>query len=243
MLLAMHRSNDHASKPRGPTRVPADRFAREIAAFLMPSYATRSRRLNAKPLGRFYGCRGTLSANVLSDPHAFVGETMLLEKSRIPAGHNVVNMFVLIKGGADRFITFVEDVIGGTERAEVRTPDKDGTLIHAEIQLGDSTLMLADSKPSWPYTPAFIQVYVQDAQVVLDKAQQAGAEVVTEVSDFYNGFRLARMKDPWGNIWWLYEPDHKKQITEPKSDVSWHDKSPSQIYTTLMNAMEHLSGK
>lgn len=167
---------------------------------------------------------------------------MLLEKSQIPAGHNVVNMFVLIKGGAGRFITFVEDVIGGEERAEVRTPDKDGTLIHAEIQLGDSTLMLADSKPNWPYTPAFIQVYVQDAQGVLDKARQAGAEVVTEVSNFYNGFRLARMKDPWGNIWWLYEPDRNKQLAEQKSDVSWHDQSPSQVYTTLMNAMEHLSG-
>ena len=167
---------------------------------------------------------------------------MLLEKSQIPAGHNVVNMFVLIKGGAERFITFVEDVIGGEERAEVRTPDKDGTLIHAEIQLGDSTLMLADSKSNWPYTPAFIQVYVQDAQGVLDKARQAGAEVVTEVSNFYNGFRLARMKDPWGNIWWLYEPDRNKQLAELKSDVSWHDQSPSQVYTTLMNAMEHLSG-
>jgi uncharacterized glyoxalase superfamily protein PhnB len=167
---------------------------------------------------------------------------MLLDKSQIPAGHNVVNMFVLIKGGVERFIRFVEDVIGGEEWVEVRTPDKDGTLIHAEIRLGDSTLMLADSKPNWPYTPVFIQVYVQDAHVVLDKAQQAGAEVVTEVSSFYNGFRLARMKDPWGNLWWLYEPDRSTQLAEPKSDLSWHDQSPSEVYTTLMNAMEHLSG-
>lgn len=166
---------------------------------------------------------------------------MLLEKTQIPAGHNVVNMFVLIKGGADRFILFVEAVLGGTERADVRTPDKDGTLIHAEIQLGDSTLLLADSKPNWPYTPAFIQVYVQDAQAVLAKAQQAGAEVVTEVSAFYNGFRLARMKDPWGNLWWLYEPDRKQNRTELPSNVSWHDQRPSQVYTTLMNAMEHLT--
>lgn len=160
-----------------------------------------------------------LFANVLSGPHTLVGDIMLLDKSQIPPAHNVVNMFVLIKGGADRFITFVEDVIGGKERTAVRTPDKDGTLIHAEIQFGDSTLMLADSKPTWPYTPAFIQVYVQDAQVVLDRAQHAGAEVVTEVSTFYNGFRLARMKDPWGNIWWLYEPSHEKQLSKPTSNV------------------------
>ena len=123
---------------------------------------------------------------------------MLLDKSQIPAGHNVVNMFVLIKGGAERFITFVEDVIGGQERVEVRTSDRDGTLIHAEIQLGDSTLMLADAKPNWPYTPAFIQVYIEDAQGVLDKAQQAGAEVVTEVSSLLQRLPACTNERPVG---------------------------------------------
>ena len=83
---------------------------------------------------------------------------------------------------------------------------------------------------------------MQEAKALHDKALHAGAEIVTEVSSFYNGFRLARMKDPWGNMWWLYEPDRNKQGAEPTSDLSWHDRSPSQVYTTLMNAMEHLSG-
>jgi len=68
---------------------------------------------------------------------------------------------------------------------------------------------------------------------------------VTEVSDFYGGFKLARLKDGWGNIWWLYEPisDTKKISGEPKSDTSWHDKKPSRIYTTLMEAMRELKQK
>jgi uncharacterized glyoxalase superfamily protein PhnB len=167
---------------------------------------------------------------------------MLLEKQKIPNGYNAVNMFILIKGDAKKFIEFVEQVFGGIERKQVRTPDKDGTLIHSEIQLSDSSILVADSKPDWPFTPAFIQVYVENAQAILDRAQKAGAVVVTEVSDFYNGFKLARLKDMWGNIWWLYEPDiDKKEISAGiKSDISWHDKKPSKIYTTLMEAMHYL---
>jgi uncharacterized glyoxalase superfamily protein PhnB len=167
---------------------------------------------------------------------------MVLDKQKIPVGYNVVNVFVIIKGDAKKFIEFVEHVFGGIEKKGLRTPDKDGTLIHAEIQLGDSTILVADSKPDWLFTPAFLQVYVEDAHSILVNAQKMGAIVVTEVSDFYNGFKLARLKDSWGNIWWLYEPDKdKKQISiESKSDTSWHDKKPSKIYTTFMETMSNL---
>jgi uncharacterized glyoxalase superfamily protein PhnB len=170
---------------------------------------------------------------------------MILDKQKIPNGYNAINMFVLIKGDAKKFIEFVEQVFDGIEKKQVRTPDKDGTLIHSEVQIGDSSILIADSKPDWPFTPAFIQVYVEDAQTILDRAQKAGAVVVTEVSDFYNGLKLARIKDIWGNIWWLYEPknDTKEKSSEVKSDTSWHDKKPSMIYTTLMEAMRELKPK
>jgi uncharacterized glyoxalase superfamily protein PhnB len=165
---------------------------------------------------------------------------MILEKSNIPKGYNAANMFILVKNSADKFIKFVENVFDANERKEVRTPDKDGTLIHAEIRLGDATIMVADSKEDWPFTPAFIQVYVKDAQNILDNAKKAGASIITEVSNFYNGFKLARFQDLWGNIWWLYEPDLKEISHESKSDVSWHDKKPSEVYSTLINAMKNL---
>jgi PhnB protein len=170
---------------------------------------------------------------------------MLLEKQKISNGYNAVYMFVLIKGDAKKFIEFVEQVFGGIERKDVRTPDKDGTLIHSEVQLGDSSILIADSKPDWLFTPAFIQVYVEDAQTILDRAQKAGAVIVTEVCGFYNGFKLARLRDVWGNIWWLYEPDSdtKEIPAEPKSDTSWHNKKPSKIYTTFIEAMRELKPK
>lgn len=169
---------------------------------------------------------------------------MGIENFHAVEGYNTVNFFILVKGGAAKFIGFVEKVFGGEENQRARTPDKDGTLIHAEIRVGNAMLLVADSKPDWPFTPAFPQVYVQDVQAALDRARQAGARVVTEVSEFYHGLKLARFQDEWGNIWWLFEksanPDGPNP--NPKADVSWHDRNPSKIYTTLMDAMRNLKG-
>ena len=154
--------------------------------------------------------------------------------------YNKVNPFVIIRGGASKFIDFVEKVFDAEENKQVRTPDRDGTLIHAEVQIGDSMILLADSKEDWPFTPAFLQVYVDNAQEILNKAEKEGAEIITKVSVFYNGLKLARFKDKWGNIWWLYEKITKENLTENKSDTDWHNKKPSDIYSTLMQAMRNL---
>lgn len=166
---------------------------------------------------------------------------MLLPTEQIPRGYGATNQFVIIKGGATRFIDFVSKVFGAKERKEVHTPDRDGTLIHAEIALGASTLMLADSKDDWPFTPAFIQVYVEDAQLALDRATTEGAELITPPSKFYGGFKLARLKDPFGNIWWLYQPDREgPRDSARSSNTDWHSEEPSEIYKTIMSAMKNL---
>jgi uncharacterized glyoxalase superfamily protein PhnB len=154
--------------------------------------------------------------------------------------YNKVNPFVIIKGGAIKFIEFVEKVFDGIENKQIRTPDRDGTLIHAEVQIGDSMILLADSKEDWPFTPAFLQVYVNNAQDILNRAEKEGAQIITNVSVFYNGLKLARFKDPWGNIWWLYEKMNRENMVENKSDTDWHNKKPSDIYTTLIQAMKNL---
>ncbi|MEO6734484.1 MAG: VOC family protein [Ferruginibacter sp.] len=160
------------------------------------------------------------------------------EETKMPH-YNKVNPFVIVKGGAANFIEFVEKIFNGKENKAVRTPDKDGTLIHAEIQIDDSMLLVADSKDDWAFTPAFLQIYVDNAQQILDKAKTEYAEIVTELSDFYNGLKLARFKDPFGNIWWLYEKTENK-MAENKTSTDWHSSKPSKIYTTLMTAMKDL---
>lgn len=164
-----------------------------------------------------------------------------MDKKKLETPHyNKVNPFVIIKGGATKFIDFVEKVFDAEENKQVRTPDIDGTLIHAEVQIGDSMILLADSKEDWPFTPSFLQVYVDNAQETLNKAEKEGAQVITNVCVFYNGLKLARLKDRWGNIWWLYEKMNQESLIENKSDTDWHNKKPSDIYTTLMQAMKNL---
>lgn len=163
-----------------------------------------------------------------------------MEEIKRPNGHNSINPFVIIKNDALKFIQFAESVFGAKERIEVRTPDRDGKLIHAEIMIGNSSIMIADSKDDWPFTPSFIQIYIGSIKKVLDLAMEAGATVVTELSPFYGGYNIARIKDPFGNIWWLYEPAGNKDTAYDKSDTTWHDRKPSYIYLTLVDAMKNL---
>jgi uncharacterized glyoxalase superfamily protein PhnB len=164
----------------------------------------------------------------------------MIENEMKTPHYNKVNPFVIIKGGAAGFIDFVENVFDAKENKPIRTPDRDGTLIHAEVQIGDSMILLADSKEDWPFTPAFLQVYVDDAQKTLNRAAKEGAQIITGVNVFYNGLKLARFKDKWGNIWWLYEKLIPESLDENKSDTDWHNKKPGDIYTSLMEAMKNL---
>src|SRR5690606_41270065 len=72
-----------------------------------------------------------------------------------PAGENTVNSFIMVDG-ASAMIDFLTDVFGATETLEARSPDMfaaDGSLIHAEVRIGSSLIMLADRKADWPFTP------------------------------------------------------------------------------------------
>jgi PhnB protein len=131
--------------------------------------------------------------------------SMVRAGSDLPAGERTLNPFAIVDGAAD-LITFVKEVFDGEERIEARTPMPSGSLIHAEVIIGDSVLLVADRQPGWPVMPALLQVYVHDAQKVLDRAIARKAVVVTEVTPFYGGEDLARLRDPWGNLWWLYAP-------------------------------------
>jgi uncharacterized glyoxalase superfamily protein PhnB len=156
--------------------------------------------------------------------------------------YNTVNGFIVLKGAA-RFIDFLTEVFDGTEIDEAHTPDwyaGDGTLIHAEVRIGNSVIMIADRKADWPFTPALTQVYVADAAETLRRAVDLGATVITEVSPFYGGFDIARFLDPWGNLWWLFAPAPAGNAQDEPSSES-DDPGPGPVYTTLHDAMRQLA--
>jgi PhnB protein len=77
------------------------------------------------------------------------------------------------------------------------------TIMHAEAQIGDSVLMMFDSQEGWPETPSFLNVWVDDCDALHARALAAGAVEVTRLSTNAWGDRGSRIRDPFGNLWWI----------------------------------------
>jgi PhnB protein len=172
----------------------------------------------------------------------------VLTHTQLPPGYSSVSPFVAISGeeGALGFVAFVCDVFEATETLAAHAVDADGLLIHAELRLGDATIMVFDSKPDWPFTPALLQVYVSDAEAVLERSRAAGAEVITAPTEFFGGQRLARLRDRWGNLWWLFEygPDSRAPSEQPNELPGWRpdpDAPESYSHATLSAGMRGLT--
>jgi PhnB protein len=123
----------------------------------------------------------------------------------VPDGTAVLNPFVIVDDAAG-LIDFVCEVFGVTETAEARTPMPDGRLIHAQVRMGTVDLMMCDRLDGWPARPGLLHIWVRDAAEALDRAVARGATTVTAPIPFYGESTLARVLDPWGNLWWLWSP-------------------------------------
>jgi PhnB protein len=89
-----------------------------------------------------------------------------------------------------------------------RMTNPDGSIGHAEFRIGDAIVMAFDAGPSWPETPAFLRLYVEEGDDVFRRALDAGATGVTAMTDLFFGDRVGRVRDPLGNIWW--DPDQTR---------------------------------
>jgi PhnB protein len=124
----------------------------------------------------------------------------------IPEGYPRVSPYLVVDG-AQKAIEFYTTVLGFTER--VRMPGPDGRIGHAELQLDDSVVMLADEHPevdarapsAYGGSPVSITVYVEDVDATFDKATRAGATAVRPPEDQFYGDRSATFDDPFGHRW------------------------------------------
>ncbi len=124
----------------------------------------------------------------------------------IPEGYPQVTPYLCIDG-AGAAIEFYRDVFGATER--MRMPAPDDTIGHAEVQIGDSVIMLSDEFPDMGMrgpktlggTPVTLSVYVDDVDTVFDRAVSAGATAVRPVEDQFYGDRSGQFEDPFGHHW------------------------------------------
>jgi PhnB protein len=125
---------------------------------------------------------------------------------RIPEGYHTVTPFLTVHDAA-RAIEFYEKAFGAKSRGVMKGPD--GKVMHAELQIGDSIIMLSDEFPdhgalspqSLHGSPAGLHIYVEDADAAFDRAVKAGAQVEAPVADQFWGDRYGRLKDPYGHKW------------------------------------------
>jgi PhnB protein len=124
----------------------------------------------------------------------------------IPDGYPRVSPYLVVDG-AQKAIDFYTSVLGATER--MRMPGPDGRIGHAELQFGDSVVMLADEFPdmgakapsAYGGSPVSIMVYVEDVDATFGKATEAGATAVRPPENQFYGDRSATFDDPFGHRW------------------------------------------
>ena len=121
-------------------------------------------------------------------------------KSAVPEGYHSVTPYLVVTG-ADKLIAFMQKAFGATVNFKLEGPD--GKIGHAEMQVGDSRIMLGEAKKAWKPMPTGIYLYVKDSDAVYKKALEAGAESVMEVADQFYGDRHGGVRDPSGNLWWI----------------------------------------
>ncbi len=125
----------------------------------------------------------------------------------VPEGFHTAAPLLIVEGAA-RAIEFYRQAFGATEELRLTDPES-GVLLHAEVRVGDSVIMLADENERWGTrsprslggTPVAIHLYVEDVDVLAERAVAAGAEVLIPVADQYYGDRTGRLRDPFGHEW------------------------------------------
>ncbi len=134
----------------------------------------------------------------------------------IPAGYHTVTPYLVCRGAASA-IDFYKRAFGAKEK--MRMPGPSGKVAHAEIQIGDSRVMLGDealetgakSPETLGGSGASVLLYVKNVDAVADKAIAAGATVVMPVQDMFWGDRYGKLKDPFGHEWSI--ATHKEDLT------------------------------
>lgn len=124
----------------------------------------------------------------------------------IPKGFHTITTCLMVRG-ADRAIEFYKKAFGAEEL--FRMPGPDGKVMHAEIRIGNSPVMIAEEMPEYGSkspqalggSPVNIFLYVEDADKAFNQAVSAGATVTMPLADQFWGDRYGKLADPFGHQW------------------------------------------
>ena len=130
-----------------------------------------------------------------------------------PEGYTTVAPWV-VTDATGAFLDFVAAAFDGEELGRVVT--EGGAIGHGEIRVGDTVVLAFDRAPDWPVMPSLLRVFVPDADQAFARAVDAGGRIVTHLANDAFGQRGGRIKDPFGNIWWVVA--HVEDVPE---DEMW----------------------
>jgi PhnB protein len=157
------------------------------------------------------------------------GTAMPGQASVAPQGYTTVAPWV-VTDDTGAFLDFVTQAFGGEELGRVAT--EDGLIGHGEVRVGDTVVLAFDRHPDWPVMPSLLRVFVPDAGAAFSQALAAGGRVVTPVADDAFGQRGGRIKDPFGNIWWVVS-----RVEDVTEDQMWN-RLQDPVYARAMRVAQ-----
>lgn len=152
-----------------------------------------------------------------------------------PEGYTDVAPWV-VTDDTGAFLDFVTAAFAGVELS--RVPVEDGSIGHGEIRVGETVVLAFDRQPDWPMMPSLLRVFVDDADDAMQRAVDAGARVVTELADSAFGQRGGRVRDPFGNVWWVVA-----QVETVAEDEMWRRLQQPDYAESMQVAQETLDAE
>jgi PhnB protein len=118
----------------------------------------------------------------------------------VPEGYGTATPYLIVKD-ADALLRFVQEAFNARINEEFRRPD--GTLMHADVTIGNSHVMMGQAGGPWQPIPGSILLYMEDADAVYQAALKSGARSVQEMTNQFYGDRSGGVQDPSGVTWWI----------------------------------------
>lgn len=148
------------------------------------------------------------------------------EVNAIPSGFHSVNCYLIVDD-AEKAIEFYQKAFGAKSTVCMRMPD--GSVMHAEVTIGNSTVMLSGENPDWGAksaktlggSPVSLMIYCEDADSMFDQAVAAGCGSVSPVEDAFWGDRMGKVEDPFGIQWSI--ATHKEDVPEDQMEQRMHE--------------------
>jgi uncharacterized glyoxalase superfamily protein PhnB len=123
-----------------------------------------------------------------------------MKSSHKPEGYTTVAPYLIVDGAA-KTIEFLSRIFGAKELRRFAGPD--GRLMHAEVRIDDTVVMLADGAAGWPPIPSHVHIYVADVDAIYKRALEAGATSVQAPVKKDDPDKRGGVKDSGGTTWWI----------------------------------------